>query len=152
PGRPVERRDVADVLAGQAQAHAARGEEGQARRRGGELAERRRGGQHLLQVVDDDERAALAYRPGDAPERLGGEGDAEGVGEGRADQRRVADRRRPDAPRPTVERGAEAPAELEREPRLADPARSEQGDEADVRLDEQAAELGELALAAEERR
>ncbi len=108
-----------------------------------------RGGRnHVLEVVQDQQdaprlqnaRQALQERP---VTRLG---DLERPGDGRQDQGRVGGRGKRDEAHPVGEGVGDVRRDLEGEAGLADPARTSQSQEADVRPTEQAADLLDLLL------
>ena len=120
-----ERRHGPDGLAADAQPLAARGEEPQAgaatQQVLGDLGGR---GDHVLAVVEHDQQLAVADQLGQ-PARVR---QVEGGGDRGADAGRIADGRQLDqAPAERSDSADSARADLQREPRLAHPARARRG-------------------------
>src|SRR5581483_7444162 len=142
-----ERRELEGTLAGDAQERAARHQQRQVRTRAEQPAESGRGGDELLEVVEQDQDVPVAD----------GRGDVVGAERG-ADLLRyelgLPDRgERYEEDPVAVLVGAPVehpPRQLEREPRLALPARADDGDQA--RAEERDRCVLELVLPPEERR
>ena len=129
------------ALGPQPQHGAARGEDRDAGARGEQLVEVGRDADHLLEVVEHEQRRASARsaRPGrPSAERVPSIGGADGGGDARQHQRRLGDRRQRHEHRaaPAVAL-VESLADRDRQPGLADAARPGQRDQPHVRLREQ---------------
>jgi len=135
--------------------------EGRAARRqdrqpGATIEERRQLGSdrhHLLQVVQQEQQVAASQRRRQgAPQRHAGNlAHAEGLGDRRDNEVGVADRRQTDEGDTVRELGRQVGADLERQPRLADPAGTGQRQQPHT-LAQSGGDLGDLPLAADERR
>ena len=142
-----QRRHAELVLALDAQRGAARDHELALRRGGQQAAELGRGVEHLLEVVDhEQDRVPRQHRGRLALAR------AERLGDLGRDQRRVLEARQRDEPGAVGELRREPVRELEREVRLADPARAGQREQPDVRVAQQLGRGRQVVLAAEQRR
>ena len=119
------------LLPGDAQRCAARDDDGEAWRRAQEVAHGRRRREHLLEVVEQEQRGALREMVLEAIR--GGAQDAviqaQRASDRRLDQRRVADGRQVDEPAAVGVALADLPGELDREARLARAAWSRERDE-----------------------
>ena len=142
--RPLEERRGVDLLGRYTQPFTARHEQSQVRTRLEQLLDLGRRGDHVLEVVEQNEHHAVcdgSGRRAHNPER---------ASDRRDDLRRVGDRRQwhpPHAGGIPVGRGR---GSLQAEPRLAAAARAR--DRQEPRVPDQLGQLGELALAADERR
>ncbi len=127
------------VLGGEMERRAARHHELRARRRVQDRVERGRGVEQLLEVVHDDQQLA-ARRLADRRLQL------------RTHQARIVQRGERHEPRALREPLTEPVCELQREPRLADPARPGQREQPHVRVGQHARGDLQILLAPEQRR
>ena len=148
----LERGDGVDPLFGDVERRAAGDEERQAGCTREQLGEHRRRVEHLLEVVEHEQRPPAAqrgdqrlersaFRPLDQAERAGDRG---------RDEVGVADRSELDEHHATGELSVEARCGLEREPRLSRSGRARQGQEAHICRAQQRADLPLLPAPADE--
>ena len=104
----------------------------------------------MLAVVEQEQLPAIADVPGEGDLRrpVGGEPGVQRLGDRRADQLGLAERRQLDRPDPVGEILPPLPRKLQRQPGLAAAAGPGQGEE--PRVAQQRRGLGQLALAADE--
>jgi len=136
------------VLARQPEHRPARHEHAETRRRREHLADQGRSVVDALEVVEQQDDDAVSERVPDAVDRrLGSRLPRKGVCDRGDDVSRVLERCEVDEVAAVRERPGQFPRRLERESRLARPARPRQRDEPNVRAPQQGGDGGELELA-----
>ncbi len=141
-----------DVLARQVERFAAGRQHPHPGAAGAQFVDDRRGrGDHVLTVVEHDQHPAVGQMVGDAVQQgpVGPAGEFEGPGERRLDQF-GADRGEVDEPHAVGELRTRDVPDLDRESRLADPARTDQGDERVA--DQIGGEAGDVVGSTDQRR
>ena len=159
--RREQRRGVGDrqrlhavgVLGGQPQRRAAGREHGQVRRRGEQLRDLRGVGEEALEAVEHEQRArAAAWRARAARRaRPGSSATTPSAAAAAGTSAPASSTSRSTYAGAAGEAPGERPPGLQRQPRLADAAGADQCQQADFGPDEQRADLGQLALAADRR-
>ncbi len=144
-------RDGIDVLARHVEDHPGRDDDDHARRRGEEPDQLGRRRSQVLDVVEQQELLATAQRGRQRRQRVGAGIEVERPRDRRQDERGVTERGQLDERRAVSERALDRACELECQPALAAAASAGQREQPDGRSTEQLAQLGELALAADER-
>jgi hypothetical protein len=147
-----QRGDGVRLLAGEPQHCSAGGEDGEVGTGAQQIGDERCRVEDVLEVVQDQQRLplpeelaqALLRRPRGRLPRT------ESLGDGRGNQDRIADRGEGNEPDAIGELGGDLLGDPDRQPRLADPARTGQGDQADAGPAEQGDDRRDLPLPADE--